>query len=229
MIVPLNVAIFTYFNGKKPRTEIREISINNDLSNTITTILCTFIPYFLGLIYTFLFICFKSPNPGPWFSLCGEMLPAHLPTYIADGFLIYICVAIKREHKINPPEYVIKKCAEYEKEKAKEEKIKSDKILSANTVKCKKLLETCGMSFFVKYYKRIKSLPLRDVYVTEDYSHTEKQERLLAAKQIINSDLTEIALNEIINGYGDVLDNNDISLAKSILSEIETTKLTDVS
>lgn len=49
----------------------------------------------------------------------------------------------------------------------------------------KVLIETCGMRFFIKYYRQVKRLPLRDVMIEESYSSAERDERLTAAKTII--------------------------------------------
>ena len=83
------------------------------------------------------------------------------------------------------------------------------------------LIKKCGMKFFIKYYKQIKRLPLRDVEVTENYSPTEREERLQAAKQIIDLNLTEFTLNEILKSYGDILDETELAQAKSILTELQ--------
>lgn len=82
------------------------------------------------------------------------------------------------------------------------------------------LIEKCGIRFFIKYYRQILHLPLKDVDVTENYSSAEREERLLAAKKIIDLGLSELALTEIIRAYNDILDKEVIEHAKVLLDEI---------
>ncbi len=82
------------------------------------------------------------------------------------------------------------------------------------------LIEKCGIGFFIKYYRQISRLPLKDVDVTENYSSAEREERLLAAKKIIDNGLSELALSEIIRAYDDILDKEVIDRAKELLDEI---------
>lgn len=82
------------------------------------------------------------------------------------------------------------------------------------------LIGKCGIGFFIKYYRQISRLPLADVAVTENYSSAEREERLLAAKKIIDSGLSELALTEIIRAYDDILDKAVIDRAKELLDEI---------
>ena len=56
--------------------------------------------------------------------------------------------------------------------------------------------------------------------VSENYSSQEREERLLAAKKIIDLGLTEFALREIIAEYSDILDSAEIEQAKSLLSAL---------
>ena len=67
-------------------------------------------------------------------------------------------------------------------------------------------------------------MPLRDVTITENYSSTEREERLLAAKKIIDLNLTEFTLNEILKSYSDILNDTEITQAKSLLSELQSNK-----
>lgn len=83
------------------------------------------------------------------------------------------------------------------------------------------LIEKCGINFFIKYYRQIARLPLKDVAVTESYSSAEREERLFAAKKIIDLGLSELALSEIIRAYDDILDKEVIDLAKELLNEIQ--------
>lgn len=104
------------------------------------------------------------------------------------------------------------------KEKQAEmEQKKTRQVAAKNMEQYKTLIEKCGIKFFIKYYKPIKRLPLRDVEVSENYSSNEREERLLAAKKIIDLDLAEFTLNEILKSYIDILDENEIEQVKSIL------------
>ena len=117
-------------------------------------------------------------------------------------------------------------------------KICSDKAKASNTGtafaknsvsvderKYKSLIEKCGIKFFIKYYKQIKRLPLRDVAISENFSPSEREERLLAAKKIIDLNLSEYALSEILKTYGDILDSAEIEQAKTLLEEIKAEKV----
>ena len=91
----------------------------------------------------------------------------------------------------------------------------------------KPLIEKCGARFFIKYYKQIKLLPLRDVNVSENYGSAEKDERLRAAKKIIDSNLSEFALNKILDTYSNILDDDEIKEAKKLLAELKITSQTN--
>ena len=82
------------------------------------------------------------------------------------------------------------------------------------------LIEKCGIGFFIKYFRQISRLPLKDVNITENYSYAEREERLLSAKKIIDLGLSELALSEIIRAYEDILDKEVIEQAKELLEEI---------
>ena len=143
----------------------------------------------------------------------GYCFIAHSFSYVASYILIYNCVLIKREWKENPPDFAKQEYAEKEQQKAAK-KTEQDKQLYLA------LIEKCGIGFFIKYYRQISRLPLKDVNVTESYSSAEREERLLAAKKIINLGLSELALTEIIRAYDDILDKEVIDLAKELLAEI---------
>ena len=63
-------------------------------------------------------------------------------------------------------------------------------------------------------------LPLRDVNVVENYGSAEREERLSAAKKIIDEGMTEIALNEILSTYSNVLKETETRQIKTMLSEL---------
>lgn len=116
----------------------------------------------------------------------GDILP-ELLVYIADAFLIHNCILIKREWKDNPPDFIKKKQDEKERNRR-------EAMHNRNMYQYKSYIEQSGIKFFIKYYEQIKCLPLRDITVTENYSSEEREERLRAAKKIIDSNLTELAL-----------------------------------
>lgn len=121
-----------------------------------------------------------------------SLLSLDIFDYIADGFLIHNCILIKREWKDNPPSFV-KKNQNYKNKKDQ------NRINNQNSEQYEKLIEQCGVRFFIKYYKQIKQLPLRDVVISENYTANEKEERLLAAKKLIDLGLSEFTLNSILN------------------------------
>lgn len=153
----------------------------------------------------------------------GGMLLSHVFLVIASGFLIQNCVLIKREWKTNPPPFVVREqLAAAEKQRESEEqaqKLKYEQDIETS----KKLLEQCGMQFFIDYYPQLKRLPIRDIILSDNYS-SEREVRLPPAKKIVESGLTECALRYIIEKFGDVFSSEVIERAKAILHEIENEK-----
>ena len=148
-----------------------------------------------------------------WANCCGRMLVGHIFSYIALGFLIQNAVLIKKEWKIDTP-YFIKK------EKAIKQQRKIDQTNTQNEIKGKDLIEKCGIRFFIKYYEQIKNLPLRDIAIEENYTSQEKEERLTAAKKIIDNNLDSTVLAFIIKKYENYLNQEEINSAKSLLDTI---------
>lgn len=186
-------------------------SKNNDLSNLRRIIIGSFLPLYLVLFFFLCHLCSTIFNIlDGWFvvpivicaRLCGRMFLSHFWVYIADIFLIRNCGLIKCEWKNDPPDFV------KELQESMERK-------QYNT-----LIKKCGVRFFIKYYRQIKRLSLRDVVVSENYTPAERTERIFAAKKLIDLNLTEFALIEILKEYSDVLSKNEIEQAKSILTEI---------
>lgn len=198
---------------------IKETKLNNDFADVLTIIIVSFSPYVLLAFYGFLYLCFGSPNPAGWAYLCGYMLPAHIFVYVADIFLVINCVLIKREWKDRPPEFVTQALIEKEKQQKEKEKQKADMQKKHNEAFCLSQLQKCGMRFFIKYYGQIKALPLRDVIIAESYSPEEKDERLTAAKRIIDLNLGSVALNTIIEVYGESLGDEEIEQARALLDD----------
>lgn len=202
------------------RKTIKETKWNNDFAGVLTVIIVSFAPYMLLVFYSFLFLCFGAPNPGVWARSCGYMLPSHVFVYVADVFLIHSCVLIKREWADDPPEFVKRKLAEKTKRQEEKTQQKEETQTQRNETQCRALLQKCGMRFFIKYYRQIKALPLRDVIIAETYSPEEKEERLSAAKQVIDLNLTAVALNTIIDVYGVSLESGEIEQARELLTVV---------
>ena len=192
----------------------RETERHNDFSNALGKIIVVHIEIMLLIFFSLIFgIIGAFDNDTYSFGFAyyiGYCFIAHSFSYVATYILIYNCVLIKREWKENPP-YFAKK--EYEEREQRH-----------NETTYKVLIEKCGIKFFIKYYKQIKRLPLRDVSVTENYSPSEREERLTAAKKIIDLNLTEFTLAEIIKSYSDILDETELSQAKLLLNELQTNK-----
>ena len=152
----------------------------------------------------------NAETVGFWVGLAGSAAAAHIPLYIADGFLLHIL--IKREWKENPPEFVIQQQAEKEKAAALKE-------TDAKQKQFRLLIDQCGIKFFIKYYKEIKRMPLRDVEVSENFTPAEREERLSAANSIIDAGLSEFAFREILHTYADILNETEIQQVRSLLAE----------
>ena len=213
----------------KPRNEKptkKETRLYNDYSNTLVLILSSLTPYLFACSFLFLgiFSDYMLSESLFWFRMCGTILLFHIPVYVADGFLISNCVLIKREWKENPPAFQIIRKEKILKAKKRKEKLKKEKELYQKKKTAKFLLENCGIKFFIKYYSEIKNLPLRDVEITENYSSTEKEERLLSAKKLINFQLTEVALTEALSAYRNNLLNEEKERINAILLELQEEK-----
>ena len=103
-----------------------------------------------------------------------------------------------------------------ESEEARKKAIEQEKTTkSYNT-----LIEQCGTRFFIRYYKQIKNLPMRDIEISENYPYQEKLDRLTAAKKIIDTGLTEFAVNEILKTCSEFLTESEIAQAKEILASL---------
>ena len=208
------------------RKMIKETKWNNDFAGVLTVIILSFAPYILLVFYIFLFLiaaCFGASdvsNIVAWARSCGYMLPSHAFVYVADVFLIHSCVLIRREWADDPPEFVKRKLAEKTKRQEEKTQQKEETQTQRNETQCRALLQKCGMRFFIKYYRQIKALPLRDVIIAETYSPEEKDERLSAAKQIIDLNLTAVALNTIIDVYGVSLESGEIEQARELLTVV---------
>ena len=88
-------------------------------------------------------------------------------------------------------------------------------------IECKRLLKQCGFHFFIKYYGQIKRLPLRDVAVEENYTPEEKNERLCAAKKIVDDNLTAYATDYILQNFSDILTEEEMDIVKKVNAELQ--------
>lgn len=210
MLILIPITAF-YFVSKVNGITISKLL--NPRTFYITSIVISFLPYVMLILLSIAYSAVGLIG-NDWAYYCGYMLPSHIWLYIADCFLIYSCVLIKKEWKKNPPDFISEK---NERIKLKKEEQQNAK----NTVQYKEYICKCGIRFFIKYYNQIKRLPLRDVVISENYSAAEREERLMAAKQIIDLNLTEFALCEIIRSYSDVLDKAELEQAESILADLK--------
>ncbi len=101
--------------------------------------------------------------------------------------------------------------------RAEEEKLRAKEEYNKNLITYEKLIQRCGVKFFIKYYVQIKRLPLKDVNITENYPYEEKTERLTTVKKIIDSDLTEFTVKQILKDYEEILTENEKTEAENIL------------
>lgn len=215
LLIPLCSRDLKNVKWRKANEDLEnEAKNNNDFSKLAALIIYSFSPLIILIIDCFIMICTKGYSPFHWAYYCGCMFPSHLFVYIADIFLIQNCALIKEEWKKNPPKFI-------KEEAAEKARIEQEKAFNQKMDLYQNLIKQCGIKFFIKYYGQIKRLPLRDVTVTENYSSEEREERLLAAKKIIDSGLTVFALSEILKTYSDALNENEIMQAKALLEEIE--------
>ena len=216
LLPPISILLNVRNQCKKPPSLQFESEMNNDFANTVGAIISSFLPLLFAVVMS-LFSWGNSAVVGFWFGLAGTAAATHFPLYIADGFLIHNCVLIKREWKENPPEFI--KIRQAEKEKAA-----AQKTAAAKQTQFRPLIDQCGIKFFIKYYKEIKRMPLRDVEVSENFTPAEREERLSAAKRIIDAGLSEFAFREILHTYADILNETEIQQVRSLLAEWQPDK-----
>lgn len=154
----------------------------------------------IGVIFTALF---GSLNPDSYLFLIG----------IAMGIGSAIAVILFMEYYYKNRDGNIGKSCDHKKKH--------------NETDYKVLIEKCGIRFFIKYYKQIKRLPLRDVIISENYSFAEREERLCAVKSIIDLNLTELVLNEILKSYSDMLDVREVEQVRALLCELQSNTTKD--
>lgn len=200
-LIPFDVFAGTFGLLKHHPNRLDETPLNNDYANTLVIAIFSFIP-----LVVFSIISLNC------FILVSEL---HMPIYASCACLIQNCVLIKRSWKKDPPFFVLKA-------QEQQEKINEAKKAQQDMEQYRTLIEQCGIKFFIKYYRQIVRLPLRDVAVTENYSSQERVERLNAAKKIIDLGLSEFALTDILKKYGDILEIAEVEQAKELLANIQT-------
>lgn len=167
--------------------------------------------------------------------LFGWMCIPHSLIYAAAVFLISNCFMMKAEwekyiRKANTevkgsvaPKNTEKTSVDGNKTHTPTENAQPKNVLSKKEnekSKCEMLLEKCGMRFFIKYFDQLSRLPLRDITVDENYDTTEREERIVAAQEIIKTGMAETALMTIVCKYSDILSLSEITRAGEIISQI---------
>ena len=171
----------------------------------------------MWLLRAIIYLCGSQSSYADLYDLSahiGCMLVAHIFLYIAAGFLRHVYKLIKQEWEKKPPVF-------YAQVRIKEGQKEAAQKAEQDARQYQPLIEKCGIKFFIKYYRQIVRLPLRDVTVTENYSSQEREERLNAAKRIIDRGLSEFALTDILKKYGDILDASEVEQAQALLAEIQ--------
>ncbi len=151
----------------------------------------------------------------------GAAIASHLFVFISGGFYIHTYVLVKRDWEENPPVFYKPDWEKAEERARLAEGRREEREAQKEEEHYRKLIEICGARFFIKYYRQAKRLPLRDVKVTENYSSAEREERLEAVRELIDSGQSEYALQRILEEYGDVLDDSEVQNAKGLLAEME--------
>lgn len=151
----------------------------------------------------------------------GAAMASHLFVFISGGFYIHTYVLVKRDWEENPPVFYKPDWKKAEEKAQSAEDRREEREAQKEEEHYRRQIEICGARFFIKYYRQAKRLPLRDVKVTENYSSAEREERLEAVRELIDSGQSEYALQRILEEYGDVLDDSEVQDAKALLAEIE--------
>lgn len=151
----------------------------------------------------------------------GAAMASHIFVFISGGFYIHTYVLVKRDWEENPPQFYKPDWKKAEERAQSAEDRREEREAQKEEEHYRRQIEICGARFFIKYYRQAKRLPLRDVKVTENYSSAEREERLEAVRELIDSGQSEYALQRILEEYGDVLDDSEVQDAKALLTEIE--------
>lgn len=211
------ISSYSRFTPKKQSKESNDCTVPN---NFLAVVLAP--AFIIALAWLFDAIMFLSGRQSSYLDLydlsvhAGYLLPSYIFLCISAGVLKSVSKLIKEEWEKFPPVF-------YVQEKIGEKQKETLQKTEHNTKQYQPLIEKCGIRFFIKYYRQIVRLPLRDVTVTENYSSQEREERLSAAKKIIDRGLSETALVDILKRYGDILDVAEVEEAKKLLTEIQQT------
>lgn len=210
-----SIAFFVVYKIPESKASGRvQTKANNDIANIKILIMATFIPFTFSLI-----ACgYGGEMVTRWLGYaCGS----NFLLYIADIFLGITCKLIWEEWEKDTPRFLIEEQKNREREKRNREGQKKTAERTEKTNTYKRLIQRCGVRFFIKYYKQIESLPLRDVRILEDYPYEEKEERLQAAREIIDKNLQILAFENILQSYSAMLDSAEIEKAKAILQYLK--------
>lgn len=232
MFMPVMVVVFgVSFDKILSRIDMAKIhecvmsSDGADLNNARIKILsgydrlAIFVPIIIDFTGAFFFAMCDSAffTNGYWTIIfarfLGSLAGTHICSYLTILFFVSCCNIKKRELSDDFQMYIDRTKKEaIARQKA--EKIANDKIATQN------LLEQCGMKFFLKYYEKLVTLPLRDIDVDENYSPSEQTERLTSAKLIIDNNYTKLAIDYILEKYSTVLSSSEIDVATKILKTL---------
>ncbi len=175
----------------------------------------------VGIVYNIGIVAMITSNSIPeGIPLALAMVYVLIIIFIASRVLIWVsaillsqnCKLMAQEWNENPPTYV-------REEKNKLESIKLQKQSLYDIQTTKQILEQCGMKFFLKYYKLLVRLPIRDIEVDKNFTPEEKTERLNAAKTIITQNFSKYAAQHILDNYADLLTDDEKAIAREILAE----------
>lgn len=210
-----SIAFFVVYKFPESKASGRvQTKANNDIANIKILIMATFIPFTFSLI-----ACeYGGEMVARWLGYaCGS----NFLLYIADIFLGITCKLIREEWEADPPRFILEEKAAKEERKREIEREKQELLEQKNNEIYENLIQQCGVRFFIKYYEQIESLSLRDVRILEDYPYEEKEERLQAAREIIDKNLQVLAFENILQSYSAMLDSAEIEKAKAILQYLK--------
>lgn len=134
-----------------------------------------------------------------------------VPLVVVIPFLVLIFKDKKQLEVLNKEKQ--ERLAKKEKE---EKELQKKRLADERSKKSKFLLEQCGVHFFLKYYSQIVRLPVRDIAVEEFYSPEERNERLVAAKRIVNENLTALVADNILQNFRDFLTETEVEFAEKL-------------
>lgn len=175
----------------------------------------------VSVVYNISIVVMLTSNSipeGSTFALA--MVYVLLIIIIASRVLIWVsaillsqnCELMSQEWNENPPTYV-------KEERNRLALLAQENQFILDNAKTNQLLEQSGMKFFLKYYKTLLRLPVRDIEIDENYTPEEKNERLSAAKSLIEQGFSKYAAQHILDNYADLLTDDEKATANEIISE----------